>query len=368
LIVELEEPAGYFLQLLGHYATYPVPRHAVEAHGDAWTEVRNIVTNGPFRLKAWHRGEVLVLERNPRYSRRARGNLQQIELVVLSDPEAKLKAYEADRLDIMDMIFFPPAEIDRARRHHTEEYVSGPKLFPSYAAFCLGRTPFDDRRVRQAFALAADKENLAGVTRGYCSPAAGGLVPPQMAGHTPVMGPSYDPAGARELLADAGFPGGRGFPVMTLMTHLDPLSRVAGKHLQGQWRNVLGVETRLEAVEWEEYLTRLQTAPPPAVLWGWMADYPDPDNLLRVGMGHVLPYTRWENADYWALVERARRLTDQKTRMELYRKADRILVEEGPILPLAYARSHLLVKSRVRRLVVSPIGYCFWKEVIVEPH
>jgi len=369
LVVELDEPAGYFLHVMAHSATYPVPRHAVDAHGEAWTEVGRIVTNGPFKLKAWQRAETLVLVKNARYHGRAKGNVQKVKVTVLVKPAAGLKAYQADRLDLLDMIFFPPAEIDYGRWHHAGEYVSGPQLYPSYVAFCLGRAPFDELRVRRAFALATDRKRLAGVAlHGSCSPATGGIVPPKMPGHTPNIGPSYDPERARELLADAGFPGGRGLPVVTLMMHEDPLSPVAGKYLQKQWRSELGVKTELEVVEWERFFTRLQIEPPQAVLWGFVADYPDPDNVLRVGMGYVLPYTRWENEDYGNLVERAGRLTNQKKRVGLYREADRILTEEVPILPLAYMRSHLLVKPWVSRLPISPIRYWFWKDVTVESH
>jgi oligopeptide transport system substrate-binding protein len=369
LVVELDEPTAYFLHLLACTATCPVPRHAVEAHGQAWTEVGNIVTNGPFRLEAWQPGESLALVHDPQYHGRLRGNLRRVEPAILADSSAGQKAYEADELDILDMTFFPPVEIDHVRRQHAGEYVSLPRFFTSYVAFCLSRTPFDDARVRRAFALATDRERLADVIlRGYGSPATGGFVPPRMPGHTPGIGLPYDPERARQFLADAGYPGGQGFPAVDLMMHSDFLSPVASEYLQGQWQEDLGIEVRSEAVEWEEFLERLQTAPPHMLIWGWVADYPDPDNFLRLGMSYVLRYTHWDNGDYERLVEEARRITDQDERMKLYRQADKILIEEAPVLPLAYMRSHLLVKPWVRKLPLSAINYWLWKDVIVEPH
>jgi oligopeptide transport system substrate-binding protein len=375
LVVELDEPTAYFLHLLACTPTYPVPRHAVEAHGQAWTEVGanstelGIVTNGPFRLEAWQPGESLALAHDPQYHGRLRGNLRRVELAILADSSAGQKAYEADELDILDMTFFPPVEIDRVRRQHAGEYVSLPRFFTSYVAFCLSRTPFDDPRVRRALALATDRERLADVTlRGYGSPATGGFVPPRMPGHTAGIGLPYDPEQARQFLADAGYPGGQGFPAVDLMMHSDFLSPVVSEYLQGQWQEDLGIETRSEAVEWEEFLERLQTAPPHMLIWGWVADYPDPDNFLRLGMSHILPYTQWDNGDYKRLVEEARRITDQDERMELYRQADKILVEEAPVLPLAYMRSHLLVKPWVRKLSMSAINYWLWRDVVIEPH
>jgi tetratricopeptide (TPR) repeat protein len=187
LVVELEGPTGYFLQLLANSATYALPQHAVEAHGESWTEVGNIVTNGPFRLEAWQRGESLLLVRNADYRGRFTGNVQRVELTLLPLGEwpAVLEKYEAGDLDvILRHWHIPPPERDRIRRRHAGEYVSVPALHTGYVGFDVSRPPFDDVRVRRAFALAIDKETLADVVnRGYWSPATGGFVPPAMPGH-----------------------------------------------------------------------------------------------------------------------------------------------------------------------------------------
>jgi oligopeptide transport system substrate-binding protein len=131
LVVELEEPIGYFLQLLGR-TTFPVPRHVVEAHGEAWAEVGDIVTNGPFRLESWQRGQSMTLVRNPEYRGRFTGNVQQIERAL--EWSAAQELYEADNLDVSDLRFFPPPEVDRARQRHAGEYLvqSNMKLFANF--------------------------------------------------------------------------------------------------------------------------------------------------------------------------------------------------------------------------------------------
>jgi len=369
LVVELEQPTGYFPHLLAHNATYPVPRHLVEAHGEGWMEAGEIATNGPFRLETWQRGASIVLTCNPQYHGRFRGNLRRVELTLLGDPSARLELYEADGSDVLYTMFFPPETIDRMRQRHMGEYVPIPQLLTSYVGFCGSRPPFDDPRVRRALALATDREKLADVTiRGYVSPGTGGFAPPGMPGHSAGIGLPYDPEQARRLLAEAGYPSGRGFPTVDLLMHVDPLSPIASEYLRAQWRENLGVETRGEAVEWAMFLDRLEKEPPHMVLWGWVADYPDPDSFLRVGLSHIRGYTRWQNETYDRLLEEARRITDKERRMKLYAEADKILVEEAPILPLTYMRSHLLIKPWVRRLPLSAIKWWFWKDVIIESH
>jgi ABC-type oligopeptide transport system substrate-binding subunit/DNA-binding SARP family transcriptional activator len=369
LLVELERPTGSFLQLLVTTATYPVPRHIVEAHGDAWAEVGNIVTNGPFRLKVWQRGEYMVLVRNPGYRGQIRGNVQQIELSLLADPSAQLEMYDADDLDISDLSWWglPPPEIERARHRHAGEHISAPFLATEYVRFDVSRPPFDDMRVRRAFALATDRDTLADVALGGCVyPATGGFIPLGMPGHSPGIGLPYKPDQARRLLAQAGYPGGFGFPFVNSVTAPDLIP--VSEYLHTQWQENLGVEITWEKPEWATFLDRLDKEPPQMVLIGWLADYPDPDSVLRAGVSYAWRFTRWRSEAFNRLVERARKVMNQEERMKLYQQADRILVEEAAIVPLLYQRQHLLVKPWVRNCIRSATGRRFWKDVIIEPH
>jgi len=365
LVVELEEPTGYFLQLLAYTAAFPVPRNVVETHGEAWTEVGNIVTNGPFRLETWQRGHSMVLVRNPEYHGQFRGNVQRVELFSLADPSAQLELYEAGSLDILLFDHLPPPERDRTRQRHAGEYVSSPLLSTGYVGFDVSRSPFDDPRVRRAFALATDRETLADVSlKGYYFPATGGFVPPGMPGHSAGIGLPYDPNQARQLLAEAGYPGGCGFPAVEALTFT--AAGPGSEYLQAQWRENLGIEIIWEIMEWAMFLGRLDREPPHMFVLVWGADYPDPDSFLRASP--ILRHTRWRNKAYDRLVEEARRVTDQGERMRLYQEADRILVEEAAIMPLAHRRLHLLVKPWVSKFLTSAIEQRFWKDVIIEPH
>ncbi|MGD2148808.1 MAG: ABC transporter substrate-binding protein, partial [Anaerolineae bacterium] len=217
LVVELEGPVGYFLQLMASSAAYPVPRHVVEACGEAWTEPGNIVTNGPFRMAAWVKGKSLALMRRAHYHGRCRGNLGRVELSLRSVNERSttaLELYERDGLDILDLNILPVEQLADARQRHAVDCLTTPSLATYYLGFHPERPPFDDPRVRQAFVLATDREWLNAQAGGRSSARRGGFVPFGMPGHSAGIGLPYDPDRARDLLVEAGYPGGRGFPAL----------------------------------------------------------------------------------------------------------------------------------------------------------
>jgi oligopeptide transport system substrate-binding protein len=194
---------------------------------------------------------------------------------------------------------------------------------------------------------------------GWASPATGGFVPPGIPGHSAGVALPYDPEEARRLLAQAGYPGGRGFPVVESLVRKGRLKE-AFTYLEHQWRQNLGVEIRWEFVDFDIIFDRQSSNPPHMFCMAWGPDYPDPDNFLRVGLSSER--ARWRNAAYERLIDEARRLTDQGERMNLYQQADRILVQEAPIMPLIYVGDHFLAKPWLRNYP-GPI-----KDVIIKPH
>ena len=364
LVVDLEGPTGYFLHLLANTITFPVPRHAVELHGEAWSEPEHIVTCGPFRLESWQPGQQMTLTRNPDYPGRFRGNLESVELL-LSDPEpaVSLKMYEGDQLDVVDITAF---EMDRIRQRYAGEYRRFPQLVTAYLQFDVSRPPFDDIRVRQAFVLATDREALVKATRPNCFPATGGFVPPGMPGHLPGIGLPYNLQRARQLLTEAGYPSGQGFPVVECVARTDQAD--LGENLQAQWEENLGVKIKWETVEWQAILARLGEQVPHLLIMGWMADYPDPDNFLRARIDHIQHQSGWRNAGYDSLVKQAQRSLDQGERIKLYGEAEQILVAETPIIPIFHTSVRLLVKPWVTRFPTTGLREWFLKDVIIKPH
>lgn len=309
----------------------------------------------------------MVFARNPNYHHHFTGNVERVELFLVPDLSAELDMYEAGKTDAIGLVPMPSAGVSLDRRRRVGEYVTAPHLTLEYVAFDVCRPPFDDPRVRRAFVMAADRERLADIVlRGYASPATGGFVPPGMPGHSAEIGWPYDPEAARHLLAEAGYPGGAGFPPidMPAIRGWEP----SAEYLAAQWCENLGVEITWATMHYLDHVDRLEQDFPHLYLRGWLADYPDPDNFLRLAVSGIRGYTGWHNQTYDRLVGEAKRVMDQEGRMKLYRRADELLVEEAAIMPLLYGRANLLVKPWVRNYLVPPIGAAPWKHVIIEPH
>jgi ABC-type transport system substrate-binding protein len=229
----------------------------------------------------------------------------------------------------------------------------------------LSRPPFNDRRARQALVHACDREAMvAQRLRGLDPPATGGLVPLGLPGHTPGIGLPFDPDRARSLLAEAGYPGGRGFPKveLLLLTAMGELPHI--EYLRTQWREVLGIEVQSVMLSADEFDRRMRESPPDLARNAWLADYPDPDSFLRVGLSYDGD-VHW-NDEYAELVEAAGRSTDQRARLALYERADRLLMQEAAVMPLVYGRIDLLLKPWVRQFPISPVRFWFWKDVVME--
>ncbi len=365
LLVELEGPTGYFLSLLGHRATFPVPRHAVEAHGLAWAEPGVIVTNGPFVLHSFQPDELLVLERNPSYRGGVAGNVQRVQwrLLPRTGYPLAMESYEADGLDLVGVA--TTREGAEFSLRHVAELRSEALLATLALYFVQGQGPCQDAGVRRALAMAIDRRQLPWVQWGGAVPATGGFVPPGMPGHSPGIGLPFDPQEARRLLAQAGQPRA---PHLALVGLTREGWMVEARCVEQQWRQNLGVEVRWlpAAGSLRELHEKVRAREADVFIANWLADYPDPDNFLRVA-DRGGPGSGWREPTYERLVEHARRRMDHAERMRLYRQADRILVEEAAIVPLAYHVSRVLVKPwvRLQRARAYPILY---KDVIIEPH
>ena len=364
LMVELERPTGCFLYLLTYNVSFPVPRHAVEKHGEAWAKGQNIVINGLFRLEDWSQDEVLSLARNPDYHGRFTGNVERAEVHLLPDAAARLEAYETGRLDTLALPN-TPAVRERARQRNAGEHLSAPLLATTNVGFDTSRPPFDDPQVRCAFAAALHRERWADAGMGgYAFPATGGFVPSGMPGYSAEIGTSYDPDEAQRLVAEAGYPAGGEFPLVEFVTDqgYEPLSQ----YLVSQRRENLGIEVSWKTLARAGLLATLEDTPPDVFSDAWYADYLDPDNFLRVC--DAVRWTRWQNEHFQGLVGGARQVLDQRERMEMYHRADKVLVDEAPIIPLTYWRSYLLMKPWIRKFPTSAAKSWFWKDIVVEPH
>ena len=343
LEVLLEEPLVYFPSLTTFMVTFPQRRDLIERHGDRWTDPGHLVTNGPFRLREWRHEYRLVLEANSGYYG-GRPRVDRVNMYVVNERTTELTLYQTGDLDYAQL---PPEAIPTFEG--TPEHRRLPILRGYYVGFNVAKPPFTDPRVRRAFALAIDREEFPKILRGG-ELAARSWVPPGMPGYEPDVGLGYDPQRAIALLAEAGYPEGRGLPAVEYVYNTGPVNTLIAENLQAQWKRALGIDVRLDNVEWKVYLKRLEQDAPPMFRLGWGADYPDPDNFLALftadsGNNH----TRWANQGYDDLVARAASEPDPGRRLAMYREAQRILTElDVPIVPLFTHSQNILVKPWVR--------------------
>ena len=363
LCVELDKPASYFLQLLVNFLA--VPRQCIDAFHEKWTDTKCIVTSGPFKLECWEKTDCMQLVTNPNYHGQRNGNIQQVTLNLRPDPRVNVEKYGSGELDVLDLRFYPVAVYEKAIRQFTNEYFSFPAASLSFIGFNTTRSPFQDERLRKAFAMAIDKEMLAGVIqRGSVFPAKGGFIPPGLPGHLPRIGLPYDPERAKELLAQMGYPLGRGFPEVEALTPLH-LSDPINEYLTGQWGEILGVTVTWQTVSPGLHLI-LDSKPADIFLSYWHADYPDPDDFL--GASQILRWTGWRDETYLRLLEETKSIVDQSQRIEVFNQADRLLMDTAAIVPISYNRQHFLLKPWVKRYPTSALFSWFWKDVVIEPH
>lgn len=362
LVIDLERPVSFFPQLVTHFSTFPQPKHIVTANPGVWADPNNIVHNGPFKLTAWNGGEGCELVRNPMYHGRFQGNIHRgaIEFSARHKWVTTLARYTSNELDAIYLPVFLSADMEGAL-----QLVAGDLLPASFLATTkfisldASRPPFSDIRVRQALALATDKNWLADVIlQGRVQPATAGFVPFGIPGYGEQIALPYDSDRARQLLAEAGYPGGQGFPPVEALNIT--IQTQVSEFLHDQWRKNLGVDIRFQSVAVGVFSQRLNsTDRPHLTLSGWEPTYPDPDNFLRVVVGR---YSSWSTEPYEELIQRARIMPDRAGRLAVYQQAERILVEEVPILPLVYARRQMLAKPWVRN------WSRHWQDIHIEPH
>ncbi len=340
LVAELERPAAFFLNLVTFEITYPQREDVVERWGEAWTDPAHIVTNGPYRLAQWRHQDRILLKANPDYFL-GKPAVEKVELLMLPDRITSMTLFDRGRLDVMDNHSLDPLDIPRYEKRPRFRRV--PQLRGYYWGFNVEAAPFADSRVRRAFAHAVDRSAFPKILRGGERPATS-WVPPGMFCHNPALGLAFAPEKAQALLAEAGYPGGRGFPPVTAWFNTDETHELVAQALQAQWRENLHLEIRIRNVEWKAYLDQLQRDPPPLYRMGWGADYPDPDNFLNLFASYSgNNYSRWKNPAYDALVEKAAGELDPAARQALCDQAQRLLLEEDAVLiPLFTTTENIL--------------------------
>jgi oligopeptide transport system substrate-binding protein len=338
LRVELENPTPFFLDLCAFVTLLPVPLHAIAAHGDDWIKPGRLVGNGAYVLEEWRLNDRIRLRKNPRYWNAANVALETIDVIPVSKANTAFNLYASGQADLMmDKGLVPPALLGEIKQR--DDFHAAPFLGTYFLRYNCTKSPFTDPRVRRAFSLVIDKQSIVDrITRAGELPA-DSFVPPGAGGYDPFTGgPRRDPDEARRLLAEAGFPGGEGFPMVTYLYSEGELNEAIAVELQGMWRRELGVNVQLLRQEWKVYLRSLSTLDYDIARSSWVGDYPDPNTFLDMFVtGGGNNRTGWGDPEYDRLIAEAAATIDPAARHEVLRRAEKILVDEQmPVCPLYF--------------------------------
>jgi oligopeptide transport system substrate-binding protein len=371
LRVTLEHPTPYFLSLLNHTAWFPIhePTIAkygpVDRRGNPWARPGRFVGNGPFNLKSWRHGQEIVVEKSLTYWDHARVRLTAIHFHAIDSLDTEERAFRTGQLHLTEAL--PPGKIDTYRHNSPHLLRIDPLLGTEFFRFNVTRPFLNDPRIRRALALAVDRPALVDkILRGGQTPATA-FTPPGIAGYTPTAAIPTDFDQARRLLADAGYPGGKGLPTFELLYNSSETHRVVAEAVQEMWRRELGVEVRLVNQELKGVLDARRTGDFQILRSVWTADYADPSSFLdiwRSDSGNN--YTGWASPDYDELLFTAARTSDPAARNALFQKAEALLLASAPFIPLYHYTHVFLIQPSVKGWYPTVLDHHPYKAVWLE--
>ena len=347
LKVKLKSPMPFLPEITKHYTWYPVPKHIVLKHGKIgdrftdWTKPDNLVCNGAFILKSWRFNDHIEVTRNPLYWDKENVGIKGVRFLPITNLYTEDRMYYDQQMHVTYTI---ASELIEYSRKNYPEHVRSELYFGTYFIRTnVENKPFDDRRVRLAFSLTLDQKSLIdNVLKGDQKPAAG-LVPP-FKGYpaSPVV--TFNPELAKKLLAEAGYPGGKGLPDIEFLTTDKESSKRTAEALQAMWKEHLGASVKIKQLEWTSYITAMFDKDYDLAAGGWIGDYMDPLTFLDMWMkGAGNNRTGWHSEEFEKILGEAAQTGAPAERYALLAKAEALFLEERPILPVYwYKRNYLL--------------------------
>ena len=370
LETRLRNPVPYFLRFVSFYTFLPVPRHVIEKlerqgiNPNYWTRPEHIVSNGAYQLREWRFRQHMVFEVNPRYWNSAHPKLCRIRKITTPMVESYntcLNLYYAGEIDYPGSNVNLPAELlDRLTNY--KDYRFDPYLAVYFFWLNVDEPPLDNVKVRQALSLAIDREQITKyVTRGGQIPTRD-LVPDGVAGYEGLKRSIFNPDHARKLLAEAGYPDGKGLPEITLKYNTSESHKQIAVSMQQMWKKNLNIDVIIENLEWQVHMRDLKAHRFQIGRLGWIADYSDPFTFLELlttkcGNNH----SNWSNAEYDHLIEKANQTSDANQRLQIFRQAEAIAMSEQPIIPIYVYTRPMMVKPYLKGLWGNYLDRHQWK-------
>ena len=368
LKVYLESPTVYFLNLTAFPTLMPVCK-AVVSTNDKWaSDPTNFVTNGPFKLTQWSHNDKITFVKNPTYWDKDKVKLTKITYFMVEDETTALSMFQSGQLDASSTV--PQSELPKLVASGDAKIL--PYLGTYYYMFNVTKKPFNDVRVRKALTLAINRAGITqSITKGGQIPALA-YVPYGIADALPgsdfrkasqeTFYKDDDLATAQKLLADAGYPGGKGFPSFTLLYNTSNAHKSIAEAIQQMWNKNLGITCTLKSEEWGVYLDDRTNLNYSVARAGWIGDYMDPNTFLDMFVTNGGNNgTGWSNKSYDALIAKAKATTDPKARMATLHAAEKILMTDMPIIPIYYYTNPVLLKKTIKNFYQSTLGFVDWK-------
>ena len=364
LKVTIDAPKAYFLAKLTYPTAFVVDKANVESGKEWWHKPNG---TGPFRLKEWKPGEVLVLEPNESYY----GQPVTINRVVFHLLAGMPMAmYEMDEIDVAPVWEHHIDRVTDENGPFYKELAIFPELSLFYIGFNTQKPPFDDVNVRQAFCHAVNKQRIIELTRKGMVTKADGILPPNMPGYNQSLrGLHYDVAKAKSLIANSKYGSVANLPPITITDSGQGgnISEYLGAIIQ-DWQQNLGVEVTVRQLEPEIFPYHLKEEVNEMFVSGWIADYPDPQDFLDIlfRTGTEYNYGSYTNPDVDALLDQAAVEPDDAARLSMYQQVEQSMIDEAACLPLWFGTSYVLIRPYVRNYKLDAQGIPTLSEVYIE--
>jgi oligopeptide transport system substrate-binding protein len=367
LIVDLEQPAPYFPQLLSHSAGYPIYSDASAGSHDpsSW------ISNGAYVLAAWSPGTAIALEKNPRYWNRASVRIPRVEYTVASDGYVQYLRYRAGSLDLTDNV--PENMVAELRGEHSTELFTGPFLATAYYGLNLNVGPCKSNlKLRQALSMAIDRTRLV-QTLAFGQVPAFGFVPPGTSNYEPQSWPWKDladvdrAAEAKRLFAAAGYSARRPLR-LRLLYNSNPAIKRTAIVVASMWKQTLGIETELIDEEYRVFLqSRHDRSRWDVARLAWSADFNDASNFLDTFRIHSTNNdSDYANPTFDQQLDEAAATADAGRRREMLEGSERLMLADYPLVPLYFLVSKRMIKPYVQGVVVNPMNHIRSQSLVMQ--
>ena len=344
----LKEPVPYLPGVTRHYTWFPVPKHVVLSYGKMtdrftrWSEPGNMVGNGGFVLSSWRLHDHVKVVKNPFYWDAANVQLNGVTYLPIENFYTETRAYLAGQLHVTYQL--PPDLVDKMRAEYPKEIREDPYVGSRFVRCNVTRPGLDQVKVRMALSYAIDRKQLCDtILKGY---EAADTYSPDLGDYKPESVLGFDPAKAKQLLAEAGYPDGKGFPRYSLLIGSGG-TRATSEALQAMWKDNLNILIDIKALDSGSYITAQQKLDFDLALAGWVGDYLDPTTfLLMWTKGNGNNNTGWSSEAFETMLDEAAHNQDAAQRLRIFEKAEKLLMDEQPIIPFAWqAKTYLLSPS-----------------------